>query len=150
MYKYSATTGGFYVDGMHSDIPDDAVEISDSEHATLLVAQGAGAIIQPDDNGMPTAVIPALSLLAAQSAKRTAITAGFESAITASLTMPSATSPASAFAIYQAIEEWKTDDPDGFDTLLAIHTARRDELLASVDAATTVEGVQAIEVSYAV
>ena len=58
--------------------------------------------------------------------------------------------PASAFAVYQAIEAWKTEDPEGYSTLLAIHEARRDALLAAVDAATSVEAVQAITVSYAV
>lgn len=86
----------------------------------------------------------------AQAAKRATINAGYESAITASLTMPSATNPPSAFAIYQALEEWKAEDPEGFASLLAIHTARRDALLAAVDAAETAEAVQAIDVSYAV
>lgn len=82
--------------------------------------------------------------------KRAAINAAFEAAITASLTMPSATMPPSAFAIFQAIEAWKTEDPEGFSLLLAIHTTRRDALLASVESAKSVEELQAITVSYAV
>ena len=95
-------------------------------------------------------VMPQISLNEAQAFKRSAINTGFEAAITASLTMPSASTPPSAFAVYQAIEAWKTEDPDGYATLLAIHTTRRDELLAAVDAAETAEAVQAIVVSYAV
>ncbi|WP_298996912.1 hypothetical protein [uncultured Desulfovibrio sp.] len=82
--------------------------------------------------------------------KRNAINAGFDAAMTASLTMPSASTPPSAFTVYRAVETWKADDPDGFNTLLAIHTERRAELLAAVDAATTADAVQAITVFYAV
>ena len=95
-----------------------------------------------------TPPLPALADV--QATKRTAINAGFDAAMTASLTMPSASTPPSAFAVYQALEEWKTEDPEGYASLLAIHTARRDALLTTVDAATTPEAVQAIAVSYAV
>lgn len=97
---------------------------------------------------LPLGVLMPLS--EAQTAKRQQINAGFDAAITASLTMPSASSPPSAYAVYTALEEWKAEDAEGFTALLAIHTARRDELLAAVEAATTVEAVQAIAVSYAV
>jgi hypothetical protein len=95
-------------------------------------------------------VIVQPSLAEAQTSKRTAINAGFDTAMTASLTMPSASTPASAFAVYQAIEAWKAEDPEGYATLLGIHTARRDELLAAVDAAQTTDAVLAIVVNYAV
>lgn len=95
-------------------------------------------------------VMPDISLAEARAFKRSAINAGFDAAITASLTMPSTSTPASAFAVYQAIEAWKVDDPEGYATLLAIHTARRDALLAAVEAAQTAEAVLAIVVSYAV
>lgn len=91
---------------------------------------------------------PRPSIAGVQATKRAEINAGFDAAMTASLTMPSA-SP-NAFSVYQAIELWKTEDPEGFNALLAIHTARRTSLLAAVDAATTVEAVHAITVSYAV
>lgn len=87
-------------------------------------------------------------LTSVQAAKRVEIDTGFDAAMTASLTMP--TSSPSAFTVYQAIEAWRAEDPEGYSTLLTIHTARRDALLAAVDAATTVEAVQAITVSYAV
>lgn len=95
-------------------------------------------------------VMPEASVREVREFKLVAINTGFEAAITASLTMPSASTPPSAFAVYQAIEAWKTDDPDGYATLLDIHTTRRDELLAAVEAATTVEAVQGIAVNYAV
>lgn len=97
---------------------------------------------------LPLGVLMPLS--EAQTAKRQQINARFDAAITASLTMPSASSPPSAYAVYTALEEWKAEDAEGFTALLAIHTARRDELLAAVEAATTVEAIQAIAVSYAV
>ena len=86
----------------------------------------------------------------AQAAKRAEINAGFDAAVTASLTMPSTSAPASAYTVYSAIEVWKAEDPDGFAYVLSVHEKRRDDLLSAVDAATSVETVQAIAVSYAV
>ena len=70
--------------------------------------------------------------------------------MTASLTMPSRNNPASAVELALAIEDFKTDDPTGWADLRAIHEARRDALLSAVAAATRVEAVQAIAVSFAV
>lgn len=102
------------------------------------------------DGAFHAPVIALPSLAEAQTAKRSAINAGFDAAMTVSLTMPSASTPASAFAVYQAIEAWKAEAPEEYATLLAIHTARRNELLAAVEAAQTAEAVLAIVVSYAV
>ena len=85
-----------------------------------------------------------------QVAKRAEINAGFDAAMTASLTMPSRSNPASAVELALAIEDFKADDPTGWTDLRAIHEARRTALLAVVDAATTPEAVQAITVTYAV
>lgn len=90
------------------------------------------------------------TILDVQTAKRQQINSGFDAAMTASLTMPSSSTPPLAFEVAYAIYDWRTEDPDGYAALLAIHTARRDQLLAAVDAAPTVEAVQAIAVSYAV
>ena len=90
------------------------------------------------------------SLADAQTNKRQQINAGFDAAMTASLTMPSSSTPPLAFEVAYAIYDWRTEDPDGYAALLAIHTARRDALLAAVAAATSVEAVQAIAVSFAV
>jgi len=90
------------------------------------------------------------TLAEAQAAKRTSINAGFDAAMAASLTMPSASAPPSAYAVAVALYDWRAEDPDGYAALLAIHTTRRAALLAAVDAATTAADVQTIAVSYAV
>lgn len=51
---YSATTGGFYTPEIHGDnIPSDAVEITEAEHAALLEGQSQGKLIGADENGRP-------------------------------------------------------------------------------------------------
>ena len=84
-----------------------------------------------------------------QAAKRQQINAGFESALIASLTMPSANTP-SAVEVAVGAAALAAVDPDGPAYIMQTHTARRDSMLAAVDAATSVEAVQAITVSYAV
>lgn len=85
-----------------------------------------------------------------RAAKRVEINAGFDAALTASLTMPSRNTPPSIVELAIAIADFKADDPAELTDLQAIHEARRASLLAAVDAATTVAEVQAITVSYAV
>lgn len=53
---YSASTGGFYIEDLHANIPADAVAITADEHAALLDAQAHGLVIQPDSAGHPVAV----------------------------------------------------------------------------------------------
>lgn len=51
---YSKSTGGFYSREIHGDdIPTDAVEITNEEHAALLEGQANGRIIAADANGRP-------------------------------------------------------------------------------------------------
>ena len=51
---YSKSTGGFYDRSIHGDnIPSDAVEITEAEHAALLEGQSQGKIISADKNGKP-------------------------------------------------------------------------------------------------
>ncbi|MDD2977910.1 hypothetical protein [Aquabacterium sp.] len=50
---YSKTTRGFYDSGIHTLIPDDAVEINHDTHAALLAGQAEGKLIVPGPNGMP-------------------------------------------------------------------------------------------------
>lgn len=51
---YSQTTGGFYVRDVHGDnIPADAVEITEAEHAALIEGQSSGKRIAADENGRP-------------------------------------------------------------------------------------------------
>lgn len=57
-FLYSARKGGFYRVGFHSNIPADAVGVTQAEHYALFRAQSSGKIIQPDENGYPVAVEP--------------------------------------------------------------------------------------------
>ena len=51
---FSASTGGFYSDGIHgSTTPTDAIEITNEERAALLAGQYAGKVIVCDDHGAP-------------------------------------------------------------------------------------------------
>ncbi|WP_308586583.1 phage tail protein [uncultured Desulfovibrio sp.] len=93
---------------------------------------------------------PEPTLLDVQTAKRREINAGFDAALTASLTMPSRDTPPSVVELAIAIADFKADDPAGLTDLQSIHEARRASLLAAVDAATTIAEVQAISVTYAV
>lgn len=93
---------------------------------------------------------PEPTLAEAQTAKRVEINAGFDAALTASLTMPSRDTPPSVVELAIAIADFKADDPAGLTDLQAIHEARRASLLAAVDAATTIAEVQEISVTYAV
>ena len=44
-HYFSPSTLGFYVAGVHTDIPTDAVEITVEEHAGLMEAQAEGKIV---------------------------------------------------------------------------------------------------------
>ena len=87
-----------------------------------------------------------LSVLKAE--KEREITAACDAAIVASLTMP--TSAPSSAEVAVAAASLASIDPDGPDTLLALHTARRDELLATVAAAKSPTDLDSVVVSYAV
>lgn len=87
-----------------------------------------------------------LSVLKAE--KEREITAACDAAIVASLTMPMSAPSSAEVAV--AAASLASIDPDGPDTLLALHTARRDELLAAVAAADSTAALADVEVSYAV
>lgn len=84
----------------------------------------------------------------AKAAKSEEITAGYDAAVTASLTMPTANPTAQDITIGAAA--FAAEDAEGLAYIMQTHSARRNELLAAVDAATTAADVQAIIVSYAV
>lgn len=90
------------------------------------------------------------SLPNAQARKRAEIRAGYDAALAASLTMPSGQTPPSAVEIALALEDFKAEDPEGWAYIRDIHTARRDQLLAAVEAADSPKDVAAVEVAYAV
>lgn len=53
MHYYSKSTGGFYDSTIHTTWPEDAVRITDEQHAELLAGQSAGQVIMPDKDGKP-------------------------------------------------------------------------------------------------
>jgi len=50
-YCYSPATGGFYLEGLHASIPDDAISISEAEWNTLVDGLAQGANIISTDTG---------------------------------------------------------------------------------------------------
>ena len=82
----------------------------------------------------------------AKSAKQSEIQNGYDAALAASLTMPAASPTAQDVSIGAAL--LALDDAEGLAYVQALHAARRDELLAAVEAAETVEAVQAVVVDY--
>ena len=88
-------------------------------------------------------------LLAEAKATKTAeIAAGYDVAVAASLTIPTANPTAQDVTIGAAA--FAAEDAEGLAYVMQTHAARRDELLAVVAAATTVIAVQDMVVSYAV
>ena len=53
MHYYSKSTGGFYDSTIHASIPEDAVWITDEQHAELLAGQSNGQVIMPGKDGKP-------------------------------------------------------------------------------------------------
>lgn len=82
----------------------------------------------------------------AKAAKRTEIQGGYDAALAASLTMPATAPTAQDVAVGAAL--LAVDDAEGLAFVQSKHAARRDELLAVVEAAETVEAVQAVVVDY--
>ena len=62
--------------------------------------------------------------------------------------MPAAAPTAQDVSIGAAL--FAVEDAEGLTYVQSRHAARRDELLAAVDAADSVEAVQAVDVSYGV
>ena len=91
-------------------------------------------------------VRPEKPLAVIKEEKKLDIRSACDVAIVASLTMPTASPSATEVSV--AAASLAAVDPDGPDTLLVLHTTRRDELLAAVDAADSVEAVRAVDVSY--
>lgn len=50
---YSKSTGGFYNNTINTEIPDDAIEITDGQHQALLDGQASGKEITTDAKGKP-------------------------------------------------------------------------------------------------
>lgn len=58
--------------------------------------------------------------------------------------------PPSSVQLALGIDAFRTEDSEGWNDLLAVHTVRHDELLAAVEATASAEAVQAIIVNYSV
>lgn len=56
MYFYSAAENSFYRDGIHSDIPSDAKEITDDDYRALM-NRTIDTFIAPNEHGMPTLIV---------------------------------------------------------------------------------------------
>lgn len=82
----------------------------------------------------------------AKAAKCTEIQGGYDAALAASLTMPATSPTAQDVSIGAAL--FAVEDAEGLTYVQTRHAARRDELLAAVEAAETVEAVQAVVVDY--
>ncbi|BFR48722.1 phage tail protein [Nitratidesulfovibrio sp. HK-II] len=148
-HYYSPSSGWFYRDGMHHDIPEDAVPISADEHAALLAAQAQGLVILAGPDGQPITVDrPDPTLDAVASAKAREIRAGYDTALAGVLAGAEAT--ATGVAVGSAL--MAVSDPEGLEYLVARLTARRVELeqalLAAQADAAPVPAVLAIVVSY--
>ena len=82
----------------------------------------------------------------AKEAKIAEVLSGYDAALAASLTMPAAMPTSQDVAVGAAL--FAVDDAEGLAFIQERHAARRDELLAAVDAADSVEAVQSVDVSY--
>lgn len=58
MYKYSKSTNGFYFSALHSDIPDDAVEIADALYNEVCANRPANKVLASDESGYPILIDP--------------------------------------------------------------------------------------------
>lgn len=59
---YSRSTGGFYTPDVNgTNIPNDAVQITNDKHQELMNGQSEGMVITPDENGNPVLVERVLS-----------------------------------------------------------------------------------------
>lgn len=87
---------------------------------------------------------PPSSLDEVKLAKIEEITVGYDTAMTATLTMPAAKPTPTQIAL--ATLDFQSEDAEGLAYVRALLAARRDDLVAKVDAATECEAVAAIAV----
>lgn len=57
-FKYSDSTKGFYLVGLHMDIPEDAISITEEQHQQLLQEQSEGKIISVVEGEVVTLPAP--------------------------------------------------------------------------------------------
>ena len=56
MRLYSEATGSTYLKGMHTDIPDDAIEINEDLYRSVIGNPSPGKVRSHDENGLPCLV----------------------------------------------------------------------------------------------
>lgn len=56
MYFYDKESQGFYIDGLHKNIPKTAVEINAETYQSLIAGQESGKQIVTDKNGLPVLI----------------------------------------------------------------------------------------------
>lgn len=56
MKFFSKTTVGFYDSHIHSEMPEDAIKITDTKYNDLIKGQSLGQIISADKDGNPTLI----------------------------------------------------------------------------------------------
>ena len=122
-------------------LPDDTYD-TPARHMTKAGPLPKGAITTRP----PTSA--AVLLAEAKASKIAEIEAGYDAAVAASLTIPTANPTAQDVTIGAAA--FAAEDAEGLAYVMQTHATRRDELLAAVAAATTVVAVQDFVVSYAV
>ena len=57
-YYYSAANGGFYLEGVSPEIPEDAMEVSEEKYNELMSGQATGKEIKAGKDGAPELVDP--------------------------------------------------------------------------------------------
>lgn len=85
MKKYSASSNSFYDTAINTDIPEDAVDMTDDEWAAMLDGQAAGQIIEAGSDGKPMLterVLTAGEITAQTEAKKRGLRAVADSTIT--------------------------------------------------------------------
>lgn len=73
MIYYSPSTNGFYLAGISTAIPEDAITISSARHAKIVAALAEGATLLADSKGKPKILAARPSAAAAREQLATAI-----------------------------------------------------------------------------
>lgn len=54
--KFSPSKNGFFIVGIHANIPNDSVDITKNDHLELIEKQTMGFVIKSDASGFPVAI----------------------------------------------------------------------------------------------
>ncbi len=137
-YRYSPSTGGFYVSGLHTTIPQDAVPLSAAAHAALMEAQAAGGRIVAGAGGVPEIEMPPPSppwkptVVTRRQARLALHAAGLLDDVETAV----AGGPAELRITWQDATEWHRDDPylAAIATALGLNAAAIDALFVQAAA----------------